>query len=270
MATYAIGDLQGCWEPFRALLRRIDFNPARDRLWLAGDLVNRGPGSLEILRWVTEHQDAVTAVLGNHDLHLLAVAEGVEPLKRSDTFDALLEASDRDALLTWLRARPLVVRDEQFLMVHAGLLPQWTTDDAVRLAGEVETVLQGSGRANYLRGMRGNLPDAWREELSGIERLRVLTNAFTRLRFCTKDGRMEFAHNEGPEERPAGFLPWFDAPQRASAGVTIVCGHWAALGLHMRPNLLALDSGCVWGNALTAVRLEDRTVYQVPCRTSDE
>ncbi len=265
MATYAIGDIQGCYEPLRELVRKIGYRRGTDHLLLAGDLVNRGPGSLETLRWVIEQGDSVTAVLGNHDLHLLAAAAGAAEAKGRDTIAPILDAPDCDDLIAWVRRLPLLVRGEGWVMVHAGLLPQWSVDVAHRLAGEVEAVLREGDWQRFLGHVRGPRPDHWRDDLTGIDRLRVITNALTRLRFCTDDGRMEFAHNGAPEAAPARYRPWFDVPGRKSVDTTIICGHWAALGLVNRPDLLALDSGCVWGNALTAVRLEDRAVFQVEC-----
>jgi bis(5'-nucleosyl)-tetraphosphatase (symmetrical) len=266
MAIYAMGDVQGCYKEFRSLLKEIAFDPKKDKLWVAGDLVNRGPASLEVLRWVFDNQTAVRCVLGNHDLHLLAVADGVAATGKRDTLDAILEAHDQDKLLGWLRKRPFVHREDGFLMVHAGLLPGWTPDDAQRHSAELSQVLQGPGSRAFLRDMRGAEPDRWSEELTGIDRYRVIVSAFTRLRLCTPEGVMEFKHSGTPEEAPPGYLPWFEVPGRQSTEVSVISGHWAALGLRIRPNLLAIDTGCVWGKSLTAVRLEDRRVFQVHCK----
>ncbi len=260
--TWAIGDVQGCLDSLLALLPQL---PARARLWLVGDLVNRGPRSLETLRWAIEQGERVVTVLGNHDLHLLTVAAGIRRAHRSDTLDSILAAPDRDALLDWVRTRPLAHFDEGWLMVHAGVLPQWSVQRTLELADEVHRMLSGPNWLDFLREMYGNEPAQWSDSLRGNDRLRVIVNALTRIRFCTPDGRMEFAAKEGLEAAPAGYLPWFDAPDRASAGTPIVFGHWAALGWLDRPDLLSIDTGCVWGRKLTAVRLGDRRAVSVAC-----
>lgn len=265
MATYAIGDLQGCFAPLQALLDAIGFNPSRDRLWQVGDIVNRGPDSLAALRWAKGMKDALVTVLGNHDLHLLAVAEGIEPAKRGDTIQDILDAPDRDELLGWLRSRPLMHVEDGLALVHAGLLPQWTVARARELAAEVEAVLRGDHYHDFFAHMYGNHPDHWDDGLHGMERLRVITNAMTRLRFCTPEGRMEFAHKGEVHVRPEGFLPWFEVAGRQSAGEFVVFGHWSALGYRLGADFAALDSGCLWGGSLTALRLEDRQVFQVAC-----
>lgn len=266
MPLYAIGDIQGCYAEFRQLLELIRFSPDRDRLWLVGDLVNRGPDSLGVLRDVKALGDAAVTVLGNHDFHLLTVARGHARAHRQDTIGPILAAPDRDALIDWLSARPLVVVEDELLLVHAGLLPQWTAATALMLAREVEAML-GSDRADaFLAVLYGDEPRAWRDDLEGFDRLRVVVNACTRLRFCRADGMMELKEKRGPERAPDGFEPWFEHENRASADKTIVCGHWSALELKLAPNLLMLDSGCLWGGTLTAIRLEDRRVYQVPGR----
>lgn len=266
MSTYAIGDIQGCFEPFLALLERIAFDPRRDRLWLAGDLVNRGPASLETLRYVKDLGDRAVVVLGNHDLYLLMVGAGVRVRPDSgDTIAAILAAPDRDELLTWLRRLPLMHVEDGHALVHAGLLPGWTVARARALAGEAEAVLSGPAGGEFLYRMWGSQPLAWRDDLTGWDRLRVVINAMTRMRFCSASGEMEF-HTKGEvAHAPPGYFPWFQVPGRASADHTIVCGHWSALGLQVEPDLLALDSGCLWGRELTAVRLEDRMVCQVHC-----
>jgi bis(5'-nucleosyl)-tetraphosphatase (symmetrical) len=210
----------------------------------------------------------IVTVLGNHDLHLLAVAAGIRPAHRDDTLDPILDAPDRDALIDWLRRRPLAHLEDGLLMVHAGVLPQWSAEQTVALAGEVQRVLSGPDWKDFLRVMYGNLPDAWDDGLTGGDRLRVIVNALTRLRFCTPGGRMEFATKEGAGGAPAGHLPWFDVPGRASASVTVVFGHWSTLGLLERPNLLGLDTGCVWGGQLTGIRLADRRRYALACPQS--
>ncbi|MEO8159716.1 MAG: symmetrical bis(5'-nucleosyl)-tetraphosphatase [Betaproteobacteria bacterium] len=265
MATYAIGDLQGCFDPLQDLLGEIGFRESTDRLWFVGDLVNRGPQSLEILRFVKALGERAVCVLGNHDLHLLMVAEARVKTHRNDTLAAVLAASDRDDLLTWLRGLPLMHTEDDYAMVHAGLLPSWSIGKAHDLAQEAAQALQGDAWRDLMAHMYGNQPDRWDEALSGYERVRVIINAMTRLRVCTPDGRMEFSHKGGLEDIPAGYMPWFAVPGRKSAQSTVVCGHWSAIGLLAQRNLLALDSGCLWGRCLSAVRLEDRRIFQVSC-----
>lgn len=266
MATYAIGDIQGCHNSFLRLLDACVFDPARDRLWLVGDLVNRGPHSLATLRFVKSLGNAALVVLGNHDLYLLMVAEGVEKRRgKGDTLDEILDAPDCDELLDWLRRQRLCHVERGFCMVHAGLLPQWTVPQARALAAEVEALLQGKGYRKTLAHMWGSEPAAWSDELAGWDRMRVVVNAMTRMRFCTPGGTMEFKSKGEVADAPAGHLPWFEVPGRRSADHVLVTGHWSALGLRIEPNLLALDSGCLWGRHLTAVRLEDRQVFQVDC-----
>lgn len=271
MKTYAIGDLQGCAHEAQALLERVlrDAQGAA-RILFVGDLINRGPDSLGALRLVhalaAAHPGRVDAVLGNHDLHLLAVAAGAQPMSRSDTLDDIMGAPDRDVLLGWLRHRPLALLVDGHLLVHAGVAPQWTAADAVARAHEVESVLRGDGWTGFLGQMYGNLPDRWDDALAGIERLRCIVNAFTRMRLCTPDGAMDFTQKESAGA-PAGSLlvPWFDLPGRKTGDVTVVFGHWSALGLLLRDNLAGLDSGCVWGGKLTALCLDDRRLLQVDC-----
>jgi len=262
----AIGDVQGCLDCLSALLERIEGAAARPaRLWLVGDLVNRGPQSLATLRWAVANEHRLVAVLGNHDLHLLAVAAGVRPAHRSDTLGEILSAPDRADLIDWLRRRPLAVLEDAHLLVHAGVLPQWSAPQAVALAEEVQAALSGPRWVEFLRTMYGNAPARWDDALRGADRLRVIVNALTRLRFCTAQGTMEFATKEGAGAAPAGYLPWFDVPGRASADVTVVFGHWSTLGFVQRPGLLGLDTGCVWGGELTGVRLADRAVFRAAC-----
>jgi len=271
MATYAIGDLQGCYDPLRRLLDYLHFDPAQDRLWCVGDLVNRGKQSLEVLRFVKGLGPAAATVLGNHDLHLLMQAAGHGKPNPEDTLDAVLAAPDCDDLLAWLRAQPLFHCEQGWGMVHAGLLPAWDVAQAQALSDEVRTVLGAPDYAEFLSHLWGSEPDAWHEDLSGWDRLRVIVNAMTRMRFVWPDGRMEFRAPgaKGPPERgPKGCLPWFEVPGRKSADHLILCGHWSALGFRQTDKLLALDSGCLWGGCLTAVRLEDRRVFQVPCDQS--
>ena len=265
MATYAIGDVQGCYNELRMLLDSLNFDPARDRIWFVGDLVNRGPQSLEVLRFVKGLGDRVVTVLGNHDLHLVMQAEGYGRCNAEDTLGPVLNAPDRDELITWLRQQPPFHVEGEFAMVHAGLLPQWTVAEAATLSAEVCTALTSENYRGFLAHMWGGTPASWRDELSGWDRLRVIVNAMTRMRFCSHDGIMEFRHKGLPEHAPDGFLPWFALPNRASADHTLICGHWSALGLKLETNLLALDTGCLWGGALTAVCLEDRRVVQQPC-----
>jgi bis(5'-nucleosyl)-tetraphosphatase (symmetrical) len=265
MATYAIGDLQGCYAPLERLVRSFDFDPARDRLWFTGDLVNRGPDSLACLRFVKDLGQAAVTVLGNHDLHLVCVAEGVEKRKKRDTLEDVLAAPDRDELVAWLRQRPLLHVDDGRVLVHAGLLPQWTVARARSLAAEVEERLRGPDYRGLLEKMYGDQPDRWSDELRGIDRLRVIINAMTRLRVCDANGAMVLRFKGEPGDTHGEWIPWFDAPERRSRDHAVVFGHWSALGLLVRPDVLGLDSGCVWGRCLTAIRLEDRAVFQVPC-----
>ena len=265
MATYAIGDVQGCRTALDELLGQIGFSASRDTLWFVGDLVNRGSESAAVLRFVRSLGTRATAVQGNHDLHLLAVAAGHAKPRADDTLDDVLTAPDRDALLDWLRQRPMLHVEGGYAMVHAGLLPAWSITRACELAAEVEEALRAPTHRAFLAQLYGSKPEAWRDELRGADRLRVIVNAMTRMRYCTADGVMEFSVAGEPEKALPGYLPWFDAPGRRSLGTPIVCGHWSALGLRLTPDLLALDTGCVWGGRLTAVRLEDRRVFQTVC-----
>jgi bis(5'-nucleosyl)-tetraphosphatase (symmetrical) len=262
MATYAIGDVQGCLVSLQHLIKKIDFSPEIDRLWFVGDLVNRGPRSLDVLRYVKGLGDAARTVLGNHELFLLAAAEEVVALRPKDTIHDVLQAEDRPELLDWLWHRPFHHHERSFLMVHAGLLPQWTVEEASELAGEVETILPGPDRHAFLRQLFHGPPRPWSSSLTGFERLTSIARVFTRLRTCTPTGDMS-NFSGSPEQAPPGFVPWFRIPDRRNTGAVMITGHWAALGLHMEPNVLAIDSGCVWGRQLTAVRLEDRAVFQV-------
>ena len=271
MKTYAIGDLQGCIHEAQVLLNRIAADaggPAA--IVFVGDLVNRGPASLEALRRVAamceSSEGRIEALLGNHDLHLLAVACGAQPASKSDTFDEILAAPDRDALMDWLRRRPLAKMVGRHLLVHAGVFPQWSADQAIALAGEVEAVLRGPGWIDFLGQMYGNQPDRWDDSLAGIDRLRCIVNALTRMRFCAPGGVMEFGQKESAGA-PAGssLAPWFELAERQTSDVTVVFGHWSALGLLLRENVIGLDSGCVWGGKLSAVCLDDRSLLQVDC-----
>jgi len=266
MSTYAIGDIQGCQDSLLRLLDVCSFDPASDRLWLVGDLVNRGPHSLETLRFVRSLGDAAITVLGNHDLYLLMVAEGVEKRRgKDDTLDDILKAPDRNELLDWLRRQPLCHVDQGFCLVHAGLLPEWSVAQARLLAAEVEALLRGDSYREALARMWGSEPAQWSDDLPAWDRMRVTVNAMTRMRFCSPAGVMEFKTKGEVKNAPKGYLPWFDVPGRKSADHVLVTGHWSALGLKVKPKLLALDSGCLWGGHLTAVRLEDRQVFQVDC-----
>jgi len=241
MATYAIGDVQGCFDELQALLERVGFDRARDRLWFVGDLVNRGPKSLQVLRFVKELGDRAVVVLGNHDLHLLTQHEGFERKREDDTFDDVLGAPDAPELLHWVRTRSMMHAEGNFAMVHAGLLPQWTIEKSLLLAREVEQALRAPNYRDFLSNMYGSKPERWDDALADWDRLRVIVNAMTRMRFCTPEGILEFVTRGETTAAPAGFLPWFEVPGRRSAGETLVCGHWSALGLLIRPNLLALD-----------------------------
>lgn len=269
MATFAIGDLQGCYTSFHNLLNQISFTPSRDRLWLVGDLINRGPDSLKLLRWLMAHESSITTVLGNHDLHALAVHEGFIPAHRKDTLTELLQAPDRAALFDWLRQQRLAHAEDDYLLVHAGVLPQWDAKQTLALAAEVETQLRGNNYRDFFRRMYGNRPTTWRDDLRGMSRLRIITNALTRLRVCTTDGKMNFEFKGELPDVPTALMPWFDIPARKSRNSTVIFGHWSALGLMLRDNLIALDTGCLWGGKLTALRLEDRQVFQVPRATED-
>lgn len=266
MATYVIGDIQGCYQELMALLDLIQFS-ASDRLWLTGDLVNRGPGSLATLRAIKQLDRQVITVLGNHDLHLLAVAYGHGTCKRGDTIDDILAAPDCDELLDWLRFRPLLHLEERKVLVHAGLPPIWSADDALGFAHEVEAVLRSDDYLRYFANMYGNQPDCWREHLSGPARWRIITNYLTRMRFVGPRGELELKSKSELNAAPAGYRAWFYYPNPEWAGYRIYFGHWAALvghtGMH---DVFALDTGCVWGNSLTALRLEDQRLFSVPSR----
>lgn len=257
MATYAIGDIQGCYESLLRLLDRIGFDPIRDRLWFVGDLVNRGPDSLATLRFVKGLGESALTVLGNHDLHLLALAVGNSKQKEKSNLDPVLQAPDRDELLDWLRHRPLMHLDQHkdFALIHAGLPPQWDLDTALSCAREVAAVLQGPDYADYLQAMYGDAPARWSAALSGMERLRFITNCFTRLRYCDAAGTLVLKDKAAPGSQAAGGLPWFAVPGRATQDVRIIFGHWSTLGYSVAFNTWALDTGCVWQGRLTAVRV---------------
>lgn len=269
MATYAVGDLQGCLQPLKCLLERVCFNPAVDKLWLVGDLVNRGPESLETLRYLYSIRQSLTCVLGNHDLHLLAAWRNVERLKKSDTLREIIEAPDADQLLDWLRQQKLLHYDEPrgIALVHAGIPPQWTLGKALELAGEVEEVLRDDSRLPlYLDGMYGNEPAKWSKNLAGVERLRVITNYLTRMRFCTAEGKLEFKSKEGLDSAPKGYKPWFAHKGRRSRHVKIIFGHWAALqGQVKEAGVIALDTGCVWGGSMTLYNVDNGQYHHCDC-----
>ena len=264
---YLIGDLQGCCDAFERLLEKIDFSPSRDRLHLLGDLVNRGPASLATLNRLVSLGDAAQCLLGNHDLHLLAVSVGARKAHRNDTFGDVLASPRRAALLDWLRHRPLAAQAQGWLLVHAGVVPQWDAALTLALAAEVQAVLAGPEMTDFLLLMYGNDPAGWDPTLAGVRRWRLVLNVLTRIRYCTPDGTLEFDTKDGSGQAPPGHIAWFDVPGRATAGVPIAFGHWSTLGLQNRPDLLALDTGCVWGGALTAVRVDGgrREVVQVQC-----
>lgn len=274
MAVYAIGDIQGCDDEFAQLLRELDFSPSRDTLWLVGDLVNRGPRSLEALRRVRALGASAITVLGNHDLHLLAVVLSPhEPIKAKDTLHAILSAPDRDELIHWLRHRPMLHHDAQlgYTMIHAGLPPQWDLAQAQSCARELEAALRDEKQCRELFAqMYGDQPDRWSDDLRGVERLRFITNCLTRLRYCRPDGTLELKFKGQPEDAPKHVMPWFKVPDRRSRDVRIVCGHWSALGYYDADGVLAIDTGCVWGEKLCAVRLDRAAAPTcVPCSSSD-
>jgi bis(5'-nucleosyl)-tetraphosphatase (symmetrical) len=267
MTTYAIGDIQGCLNELQHLLEHIRFDPADDSLWFVGDLVNRGPDSCGVLHFIKGLGDRAIVVLGNHDLHLLAVAEGHLKYAKEDNLQDVIEAEDHAELLHWLRHLPLLHHDEQLglSMIHAGLPPQWDLATARACAREVETVLQGPDYVHFLEHMYGNLPDTWDEGLEGIERLRFITNCFSRLRYCDEHGRLALNEKGPPGSQPAGYHPWFEVEDRRSRDDTIIFGHWSSLGFVDRDNVYGLDTGCLWGDSLTALRLEDRRTFSINC-----
>ena len=260
MATYAVGDLQGCLQALQCLLKQVAFDPQRDRLWLVGDLVNRGPQSLETLRFLYSIRESLVCVLGNHDLHLLAAGRNIERLKKADTLREIIEAPDSAELLEWLRQQKLMHYDEQrnVALVHAGIPPQWSLRKALKCAAEVETALRDDNLLPpYLDGMYGNDPAKWDNDLKGVTRLRVITNYFTRMRFCTAEGKLDLKSKEGLDSAPPGYKPWFQHKERKTRDVKILFGHWAALeGKCDEPGIWALDTGCVWGGALTLMNVD--------------
>lgn len=271
MSTYAVGDLQGCYDEFRALLDSFQFDPSKDHLWLVGDLINRGPKNLETLNFIRQLGNVVTIVLGNHDLHFMAVARGFGSVKKSDTFQDILADKNCADLVDWLRTRPLVHYDADlgFLLVHAGVPPIWPIKTCLERAKEVEDILKGDRCDDFFKVMYGNNPESWDNDLGGMDRIRIITNYFTRIRYCTEAGKLELLHKT--QVQPEGYKPWFQFPRAREPGETmspsIVFGHWAALeGKTHIENIYALDTGCVWGKNLTAMRLEDRNLFSVPSK----
>lgn len=268
MSTYAIGDIQGCYESLQCLLEKIAFNPELDTLWLVGDLINRGPDSLATLRYLYSIRNSIEFVLGNHDLHFLAVACGLRKKSQHDTLDELLNAPDKQQLVDWLIQGKLLHTDPQlgFTMVHAGIPPQWSLHEAQSHAREVEAFLQSRYCSDLLANMYGNHPSRWKNKLVGVERLRLITNYFTRMRFCSNEGDLELETKEGAASAPLGFAPWFTHAERKTRDEKIIFGHWAALeGRVTTPNVYALDTGCVWGGSLSALRLEDQQLFSCHC-----
>lgn len=279
MSTYLIGDIQGCDSALDRLLKKIDFSPSRDTLYLLGDLINRGPESVQVLRRCMALGDAVKPLLGNHDLHLLATAHGVRKPGKRDTLQSILSAPDHLVLLQWVSQQPLArylesATGQRLLMVHAGVLPQWSLEDTLRLADEVHQKIRGQDLGDFLKNMYGNHPDQWNNELKGADRLRVIVNALTRIRFCSPDGIMDFESSESADAAPAGLMPWFECPDRQTAHDMIAFGHWSTLGLINRPNIIALDTGCVWGGCLTALEIgsdfHERSIHQIGCEQAQK
>ena len=267
---FLIGDVQGCCDALDRVLAEIGYSPSRDHFWLLGDLVNRGPQSLAALRRIKAFEGAADCLLGNHDLHLLAVAAGAQRLRRQDTLAEILDAPDREVLLGWLRAQHLAAFSDGWLLVHAGVAPQWDVQATLARAAEVEAKLRSKSAGKFLRVMYGDKPTRWSDELEGEERLRFIVNALTRMRFCDKRGRLEFETKQGRDSAPRGYMPWFEVPGRLTEGTPIAFGHWSTLGLIDSPQLLSLDTGCVWGGALTAVRIDGgrRELVQVRCKAA--
>jgi len=266
VATYAIGDIQGCFSALKQLLKSVEFNRDKDRLWIAGDLINRGPESLQTLEFLYKIRENLDIVLGNHDLHLLAVAAGFKKPTPSDTLDDILKSPIRKQLLNWLRQQPLIHHDStlNYTMVHAGIPPQWSISESLIYAKEVENILSSDDINTFLSVMYGNSPNHWDESLTGMDRLRLITNYFTRMRFCTPAGGLELKTKSHVNDAPTGYYPWFDINNRKAKNDNIIFGHWAALeGKTHQDNIFALDTGCVWGGKLTAMRLEDKKIFSV-------
>jgi bis(5'-nucleosyl)-tetraphosphatase (symmetrical) len=264
MATYAIGDVHGCFATFKRLTARVQLDRRQDQVWFVGDLVNRGPASLAMLRWAVDHEDRIVVVLGNHDLHLLACAAGVAETRKRDTLEEVLDASDRDDLLAWLAARPLIHRDGDAVLVHAGLFPEWSVAEAEELAAETSQRLTGDKARKLLAAYGEKRAERWRDDLEGSERARVALAALTRIRTVTAGGKLCHEFSGPPEEAPEGCVPWFEIPERKSAGATVLFGHWAALDVRIGDGFAALDSGCAWGRSLSALRLDDGRLFQEP------
>jgi len=267
MSTYAIGDIQGCLDPLLELIDKLEFNPLKDTLWFTGDLINRGPDSLDTLRYIISLGDNAISVLGNHDLHFLAVAAGHNRHDSRDTFDCLLAAPDLSDLVDWLRARPLIHYDQQrkMALIHAGLPPQWAINDAVTCANEVEDLLLNNNYQQLLGNMYGNSPTQWTNELTGEERYRFIINCFTRMRYCTADGQLDFKNKRSPGTQPESLFPWFTLNTRKSIDTTVLFGHWSTLGFNHEQNTYALDSGCLWGGSLTALNIDNKKTISVNC-----
>jgi len=274
MAIYLVGDIQGCDSALARLLAKLDFSPSRDTLYVLGDMVNRGPDSAGTLRRLMGMGHSVRCVLGNHDLHLLAVSQGVRPAGRRDTLASLLRAPDAAQLMHWLRQQHLAIAAHGILMVHAGVLPSWTAAQTLALADEVTCVLRGPEMGHFLQNLYGDTPKQWRDDLTGHDRLRMVINALTRLRFCSAQGLMEFETKDGAGPAPEGYMPWFDVPGRLTAKDTVAFGHWSTLGWLGRLNVIGLDTGCVWGGCLTALRLGNTPAsherIEVPCDQAQE
>ncbi len=272
MPIYAIGDVQGCFDELLELLNLIGFNERHDQLWFTGDLVNRGPKSLNVIRLVKNLKDSAVTVLGNHDLHLLALAHGVERYKSKDTVDDVLTAIDKNELLDWLKQRPLMHYDSQigFILIHAGLPPQWDIEKAESCAFEVEEILRSNDAGEFFKHIYGDMPERWSKDLTEWDRIRFIVNCFSRLRYCDSEGRILMEYKGAPGKQPAPYLPWFDVPGRKSAGTNIVFGHWATLGFYRNNDIYALDTGCVWGGSLTALRLDDGKRYSIQCQKKQE
>jgi len=271
MATYAIGDVQGCYDPLRRLLDKIKFDPNEDQLWFAGDLINRGPQSLQTLRFIVSLGTSAHSVLGNHECHFLASARGHKKPHRTDTFDDILEAHDAEQLIDWVRSRPFLHQDTVlgYTMIHAGLPPQWSLNEAKRYANELETVFKGNLFDDFLAHMYGNKPDQWQAALSGHPRLRFIINCFTRLRFCDAQGRLDFNEKSAPPESPPHLMPWFEVPNRQTAHDKLIFGHWSTLGLNFKNNTICLDTGCLWGGQLSAIKLDEtEQVISLDCNCS--
>ncbi len=270
MATYAIGDIQGCYRQLLKLLKKLEFNPNKDRLILLGDLVNRGPQSLEVIRYAMQNEASIEIVLGNHELHLLAVLDGVKIPRPTDTFHDVVSAPDREAIRDWLIKRPMAIYEQtpSVVVTHAGIHPEWTLQKCLELAKEVEDVLQGPERTAMFENMFGNKPRRWRDSYSGGKRTRFIINALTRMRYLTTSGKMDFEEVRPPGEQLPKLIPWFEYPNRKSIDATVVFGHWSALGVFQKPGLLSLDSGCCWGRRLSAARIDTRPfeIISVRCK----